>query len=282
MLQHRWFKSLGPILLSAFSIFITFLLVQPIALLLDPSFSLFANKGIGKIGLTVLVLVHILWLLFTAPKSRWLAFIQTNFSFFLSRTWLKSFFSFFVLFFVLHAAFLSIAVYSGAAHIDLNSLNMLKSSLFFQIAFGFIATFFLAWTEELIFRGTVFPLLAQELTPLPSALIASFIFMAAHDLSNPLNLLTIHWKLGLGLFLLGLFLNLIFIVTKKLYTGMGVHAGLVFVKVILRRLPLIVFAPISMIPWWMDNDLRQAPLIHCALLIGCIWIVLWNRKKFYG
>ncbi len=280
MLQHRWFKSLGPIVLSAFSIFISFLLIQPIALLLDPTFSLFANKGMGKIGLTILVLVHIVWLLFMAPKAMWRSFIQTNFSFFLSRTWLKSFFSLFALFFILHLSFLGIFVFSGAAHLDLNCLQTLNSSFFFKVAFGFIATFFLAWTEELIFRGTVFPLLAQELSPLTSALIASFIFMAAHDLSNPLNLVTIHWKLGLGLFLLGLFLNLIFIVTKKLYAGMGVHAGLVFVKVLLRRLPLLAYAPISMIPWWLDIDLRQSPLVHAALLIGCILIVLYNRKKF--
>lgn len=279
MLQHRWFKNLGPIMLSAFSIVISFLLIQPVALLLDPSFNLCANRGIGKIGITILVIAQILWLLLIAPKAMWRVFIQTNFSFFLSRAWLKTFFSFFILFFILHVFFVGIFLISGTAILNTSCLLTVKPLLFFQIAFGFIATFFLAWTEELIFRGTVFPLLAQELAPLPNALLASGIFMIAHDLNNPLRLVTIHWRLGLGIFLLGLFLNLIFIVTKKLYAGMGAHAGLVFVKVILRRLPLLIFAPTSMIPWWLDKDLRQAPLVHGILLIACIGIIIYAGRS---
>ena len=114
-MQHRWLKSLGPILLSALSIFISFLIIQPIACFLDPSFSLFANKGIGKIGITILVLIHIFCLLFTAPKTIWNSFIKTNFSFFLSRVWLKKFFLFFLVFFTLHAVFLSAFLLTGAA-----------------------------------------------------------------------------------------------------------------------------------------------------------------------
>jgi hypothetical protein len=58
LLHHRWIKNIGPILLSALSIFMSFFIIQPIALYLDPTFSLFANRGIGKIGITVLVLAH--------------------------------------------------------------------------------------------------------------------------------------------------------------------------------------------------------------------------------
>jgi membrane protease YdiL (CAAX protease family) len=268
-------------MLSALSIIISLLLIQPIAVQLDPSFSLFANRGTGKIGITILVLAQIMWLLLTAPRTSWRKFITTNFSFFLSRTWFKTFFSFFLIFFTLHVVFVSLFLSTGAATPNTSCLFTLKPSLFLQIGFGFVATFFLAWTEELIFRGTVFPLINQQLSPIPSALIASFIFMAAHDLGNPLNLVTIHWRLGLGLFLLGFFLNFIYIVTKKLYASMGVHAGLVFVKVLLRRLPLLTFAPLSLMPWWLDKDLRQAPLAHGILLIACIGIILYNKKLFW-
>lgn len=279
MLQHRWFKSLGPVVLSALSIVISFLIIQPLATWIDPSFSLFANKGIGKIGITILVIAQIMWLLLMAPRTVWRQFITTNFSFFLSRSWLKTFFSFFIVFFVAHVCFLGCFFATNSAMLELTCLKLITPSLFLKIAFGFIATFFLAWTEELIFRGAVFPLINQHLSAIPSALIASGIFMAAHDLSNPFNLVTVHWQLGLGLFLLGFFLNLIFIITKKLYAGMGAHAGLVFVKVILRRLPLLTFAPLSAMPWWLDKDLRQAPLIHGALLMGCVFLLLKIRNQ---
>lgn len=279
MIQHRWFKSLGPIVLSALSILISFLIIQPPATWLDPSFSLFANRGMGKIGITVLVIAQIIWLLLMAPRTMWRQFVTTNFSFFLSRLWLKTFFVFFTIFFIAHVFFLGSFLATNTATLTLSHLELLRPSLFFKIAFGFVATFFLAWTEELIFRGTVFPLVNQHMAAIPSALIASSIFMAAHDLSNPLNLVTIHWKLGLGLFLLGLFLNLIFITTKKLYAGMGAHAGLVFVKVVLRRLPLLAFAPLSAMPWWLDKDLRQAPLTHSILLVGCLIMILRIRNQ---
>ena len=279
MTQHRWLKSFGPVLLSALSIFVSFQIIQPLACFLDPSFSLFANKNIGKIGITVLVIAHIFLLLLAASKNLWEKFIEINFSFFLSRVWLKKFFLYFIIFAILHAVFLNTFLITGAATLaPLRGVlggNALSLSLSLKIALSLIAPFFVAWTEELIFRGTVFPLLAQNLDPLPSAIITSLIFMAAHDLGNPLNLFTKNWKLGLGLFLLGLFLNLIFIATKKLYTGMGAHAGLVFVKVFLRRIPLIAYGPLSCMPWWLDKDLRQAPIFHAAFFIACVCMIYY-------
>lgn len=280
MQHHRFLKSFGPIALSALSIFICMLLIQPLACKLDPSFSLYANRGIGKIGITLLVFTHIFMLLLIAPKKIWSQFININFSFFASTSWIRTFFSYVGIFFVLHALFLgsfiplNAAVYHNAAH------SMLSFSLAGRIAFGFVVTFFLAWTEELIFRGTVYPLIAQHMSPLWSAIWTSIIFMGAHDLHNPLNLITHTWKLGLGLFLLGLFLNLVFITTKKLYTGMGIHAGLVFVKVVLRRLPLITFLPSEYIPWWLAQDLRQAPLAHILLAGACVALIIHQRKTF--
>lgn len=275
MIHHRLLKSFGPILLSALSIFVSFQIIQPFATTLDPSFSLFANKGIGKIGITVLVILHIFLLLLTCSQKLWHNFITTNFSFFSSRTWLKPFLLYFITFAALHAIFLNSFLFTNAATINPQWTNCFRDpSFFYKFLPSIIAPFFVAWTEELIFRGTVFPILAQNLTPLPSAIATSLIFMAAHDLSNPLNLFTTKWKLGLGLFLLGLFLNLIFIATKKLYTGMGAHAGLVFVKVLLRRIPLLTYGPLSMMPWWLDIDLRQAPLFHAAFFIACL-IMIW-------
>ncbi len=154
-----------------------------------------------------------------------------------------------------------------------------SSSLFFKLIWGFIVVFFLAWTEELIFRGTIYLYFAQYFQPLISLLITSTMFMFAHDLSNPLNLVTKNWQLGLGLFLLGALLNIIFITTKKLYTGMGAHAGLVFVKVALRRIPLIMYLPASQLPFWINKDLRMSPLIHLLFFALILVIFIKNRKK---
>jgi membrane protease YdiL (CAAX protease family) len=128
----------------------------------------------------------------------------------------------------------------------------------------------LAWTEELIFRGTIFPYFEQFYSTIPSIVLTSLIFMLVHNLKNPLMLLSCDWKLGLGLFLLGVLLNQIFVITRKLYAGMGVHAGLVFVKVVLRRIPFLSSVP----------DLRQSYLVHILFLFTIVTLFFVYRKKF--
>lgn len=277
-MQKIW-KVTGPIVLSALSLLITFIFVQPIACLLDPTFSLFANRGIGKIGITVLVIWHIFLLLFNCDKKVLSDFWQTNFLFFKDTKWIKSFCLFFLLFSSLHALFLTALYFMGSvvyAPVQI-SYNL---SFAIKMLVGVIATFFLAWTEELIFRGTVYKFFVQELSPVTSAVLASVIFMLSHNLSNPIALVASDWKLGTGLFLLGLLLNLIFILTGKLYTGMGAHAGLVFVKVFLRRIPFVVFLPVEQLPFFVDKDLRQSLIFHLAfVLIDVILIIKILRSQ---
>ena len=52
---------------------------------------------------------------------------------------------------------------------------------------------------------------------------------------------------------------------------MGAHAGLVFVKVALRRIPCLVYLPV--LPFWLHIDLRQSHLVH-VFFIGIIGIVM--------
>lgn len=271
-MQKIW-KVTGPIVLSVLSILITFIFVNPIACWLDPTFDLFANRGIGKIGITVLVIWHIFLLLFNCDKKLLIDFWQTNFLFFKNLKWIKAFGLFFIIFAVLHTLFLSGMYFAGfAVYVPVNiNLNL---SFAVKMLVGFIATFFLAWTEELIFRGTVYKFFAQELGLITSAILASVIFMLAHNLSNPLALVTVDWKLGMGLFLLGLMLNLFFVLTEKLYVGMGIHAGLVFVKVFLRRIPFITFLAPSLLPFYIDKDLRQSLLVHLFFVIVNIILII--------
>lgn len=199
-----------PIVISALSFFISFLVLQPIATYLDPSFNLLANKGIGKIAFTTMAILQILLLIYTQSRSFRKTWFHQN-VLFLGRTqWIAPFFALFTLFFLLHCGIILFAFWNGQITYNPFWLAKLKSSLLPSIGLGFIATFFLAWSEELIFRGTLYTYFAQFFTPLTSILITSIIFMGVHNLTNPLLLITQDWQLGLGLFLLGVLLNIVF------------------------------------------------------------------------
>jgi membrane protease YdiL (CAAX protease family) len=274
-------KAFGPILLSALSIFISFKIIQPIANLIDPSFNLLSNRGIGKVAFIILVILQIILFIVTQSTIFFKSFLKTNLFFFAKLNWIKKYFKYFLIFFLLHSLILYTFILIGFA--KFNPLwGTFTFKLFLRILFGFIVTFFLAWTEELIFRGTLFPYFEQTLSTFSSLIITSTIFMFVHNLTNPLNLITANWRLGLGLFLLGLLLNLIFIDTKKLYTGMGAHAGLVFVKIFLRRIPLLTFLPASQLPIWINKDLRMSNLIHVLFSIAVILMIFKTRKKLFN
>ena len=112
-------------------------------------------------------------------------------------------------------------------------------------------------------------------------MFTSVIFMLVHDLHNPLNLITKDWKLGLGLFLLGVLLNLIFVLSEKLYTSIGAHMGLVSVKVLFRRIPILKFYPTDQLPFWIHQDLRQSLLIQLFFLTTIISLIIYNRAKLF-
>jgi membrane protease YdiL (CAAX protease family) len=270
------FDAIRPIVISALSILLTFLVVQPLAVWLDPSFSLLSNRGIGKIAFIVLIIFQIILFFSFLPKQFLEKFLQTNFYFFKNKNWIKKFFLYFLIFAFLHILILFFVWATGFANFN-HDLGHLSFKLILRVFFGFFVVFLLAWTEELIFRGTIYLYFAQSLKPIISLLLTSTIFMFAHNISGTLTL-----QLGLGLFLLGTLLNLIFIKTEKLYAGMGAHAGLVFVKVFLRRIPLLVFLPEAQLPFWMSKDLRTSPVIHGLFLILIIFFVIQNRKKLFS
>lgn len=272
MLNRIW-KNIGSIVISTLSLFISFLILQPFALFLDPTFNLLANRGIGKVAFVVMVIYQIFLLLSKQSKVFFKLFWKYNFSFFKTLSWIKTFFLYFSIFASLHIFILATAFFAGSMVYNPN-WGVVNISLIIKLVFAFITVFFLAWTEELIFRGAIFLYITQFSSQLTSAVITSIIFMLAHNLRNPLILITTKWKLGLGLFLLGLLLNLTFILTNKLYTGIGIHAGLVFIKVLLRRAPFLVFVSTSQISPLFNIDLRQAYLIHLFFAIACSAMII--------
>lgn len=280
-MDKKILKAIGPIVLSALSLFLTFIIVQPIALCLEPSFDLLSSRGIGKINFIGLIILQIFLLFSLFPRKFLNKLLQTNIYFFKEKHCIKRFFSYFIIFFALHWLVL-FSVYL-AGYVQYNpDWGIFGTKLIARTAFGFVATFFLAWTEELIFRGTLFQYFQQYITNFSAVILTSAIFMFAHNLTNPLDLVTTNWQLGLGLFLLGTLLNLVFFDTKKLYTGMGLHAGLVFVKVVLRRAPFLVFLPAAQLHFCVNKDLRMAPITHVSFFIVILFLIIKNKKALFN
>lgn len=277
--KENYFKHflqiVGPIVLSASSLFVCFHIIQPLALYLDSTFSLLANRGIGKIAMTVLVIVHLLMLAFLLPKSFFSTFLRNNLFALTQKGWPRRFFGMFVISACLHVLFLSVFCFSSYAFCDWPLMSLVPSKIP-NLLWAFVATFFLAWTEEAIFRGTIYPFFLQSYTPIVSMFFTSFIFSLSHNLTNPLALVGSQWQLGLGLFLLGFLLNVLFFLSNDLVVNMGAHAGLVYIKVFLRRIPLLVYAPL---PWWLDIDLRKSFLVHVLFTLVIVSLLFYVRHQ---
>lgn len=268
-----------PVVVSALSLLISFLLIQPLACFLDPTLDLLANRGIGKIAFTTMAILQLLLLLYSQSSMFCRTWLRINILFITKKKWLSSFCLCFSSFFLMHWAIIAFAAFYEQVNFSGDWSSLLTLSMLGRIGFGFIATFFLAWSEELIFRGTLYPYFAQYLRPLTSIIITSTIFMFVHDLTNPLQLVTSEWDLGLGLFLLGILLNLMYHMAGNLHAGMGVHAGLVFVKVLQRRLSIITHIPETEHAWWFAKDLRQAHLVHLLFIIAIVLLAATHWKR---
>jgi len=191
---------------------------------------------------------------------------------------LKIFFSFLVVFSIAHSTALLAYWFSGYAEIQYkNALETVLSARWYHLLLSLIAPATLAWAEEFIFRGVTFSYLRTRMNFLNSLLISSFIFMIVHDLNNPLNLLTRDWQLGLGLFLLGVFLTTIMERSGTIAASAGAHAGLVLIKVVLRKFPIIIVTGNSL--FLFPADLRMSLITHAALLGASIYFIAASPHK---
>jgi membrane protease YdiL (CAAX protease family) len=269
---------LGPLFISALCLFLSFQVMQGLATFLGTEIDLLSPKNLGKIIFTVMAFVQ-LFLFYIIRDHHELAHArQQIFGWWSNTHWIKPFVSYFLLFFALHLLTLFSFVFMGYATYT-SCWDMLTGPKLLNIGWGFLATFMLAWTEEGIFRGCLFPYFRKSLGAIGGLLATSLCFMTAHGLGNPIYFFTVEWKIALGLFLFGAMLNAIYLYTGKLYTNMGAHAGAVFVKVLQRRLPFLTFIAPQGWAWWLDSDLRQSLLVH-ALFGGfaLFFIVLAKRR----
>lgn len=275
--MYKVWEKIRPMFYSALFLFISSLSLQLLGSCVDSSFNLLASRGTPKIIFTLLVIAHVMGLALTHSRKFFQDSLDINVYFLWKNRWIPAFLCTFSVFFSLHV--LMLCGIGASGYLSYNSLYVITPKIIGSILFGFLVTFFLAWTEELIFRGIFFRYVAQSVSPLVSVFIASLVFMLAHDIVCPWNLFTSQWQLGLGLFLLGMMLNMLFLISGKLYVGMGAHAGLVFVKVILRRIPLVTYLPSHQLPWWLTADLRQSHLTHALFVVTILILLRWYFTK---
>ena len=82
---------------------------------------------------------------------------------------------------------------------------------------------------------------------------------------------------GNGAFLLGMFLTYVRVWENSLAASAGVHAGMVYIKVILRKVPLLPIATGS--PQFFPIDLRESLIFHVLLVLGCVVLHHMCRER---
>lgn len=255
-------RSLRPIIGSAASFFLSAAVIHTFACWLHPTFSLFATRSVGKFALMAGALIQVT--LFTAIQQR--SFARKIWHHAVAwpteiTAW-RSFLYLFSLFAVLHLFILDKYRFFGWATWHTTAFSLIPVR-WPALLGGMIGTFLVAWSEELIFRGVIFEHLRRTLSLWPSTLIAALLFSLSHDLSNPLRLLTTQWQLGLGLFLLGTLLTMIRVYYRSIAASAGAHAGLVLIKVVLRKIPLLTIATGS--TYLFPIDLRESLIVHAVM-----------------
>ncbi len=242
------------------------------------SFFILASKDLGKIVFTLLAFGALAHFVHQQSKTFRTAWLKRNFYFLGDGAGLRRFAAFFLLFFGAHVAFLALCSVLGFASLQGVAVPS-TLALTGKLIFGFFVTFLLALTEEIIFRGTFFYHFKRWMSELNAVLLTSLFFMTVHFLPNPIMQIYHDWHTALGLFLLGTLLNLINIKWGTMYANIGCHAGLVFVKVVLRKIRFFAFVSPSLLPWFLHADLRQAPIVHFFFAIISLSIIFSLRRE---
>lgn len=276
MVEQLW-QVYGPIVLSAGTFFCSFCILEPLALLLGPSFNLLANRSIGKFAFMGMALYQLALFLLICPALVQKRCIAAA-CFFYEASWLRKLSLFFVLGLGSHLLFLLSFHYTGYIAISWPTSTLPSLSIGLRLLLGLGVTLLLAWSEELIFRGLLYNYFNYFFSQASAIIVSSLLFMAVHDLRAPWQLITKNWRLGVGLFLLGVILNQIYCITRSISASIGTHMGLVMVKVFLRRVPLVTYDSLQY-DYWFARDIRQAGMVHIALIVLIVFLTLILYKK---
>lgn len=267
-----------PIVLSVCFFISAYIIFHTALTAINPAWTLRATRGVGKFTFMIIALSALA--LFVCMQSKIFQKKIAAASFFFETTPQKvlRLTTYWLVFFTLHCCTIAFFVAAGFLIYTNNVLQYLPST-WLRIVFGFFVTFLLAWSEEFIFRGIIFNYLQEYWSTASSMLTASLIFMAAHNITAPWELCTSEWRLGAGLFLLGLLLNIIYVRTGSLAPSMGAHMGLVCVKIITRRIPCISLAPLASSSLLFNIDLRQSCFVHACFMLAIATLLLTGKNK---
>jgi membrane protease YdiL (CAAX protease family) len=144
--------------------------------------------------------------------------------------------------------------------------------------------FTIAATEEILFRGFFLQTMLKDLPKWVAVFITGIIFVLFHKLGAIQDFWTKPYDAMLagGIFCLHIWLSIAYLKTRSLYLPIGIHSGLVFGKVVFRKLKVIeVIEPNSYL-FGLNGDARRGFLAWALFLCGVLilrFLITNNEKK---
>jgi membrane protease YdiL (CAAX protease family) len=143
--------------------------------------------------------------------------------------------------------------------------------------------FTIAATEELLFRGFFLQTLMKDLPRWIAVVITGIIFVLFHKLGAVQDFWTVPYDAMLagGIFSLHILLCVAFFKSKTLYLPLGIHSGLVFTKVVFRKLKLIEVVDAESYLFGLGGDARRGVLAWGLFLAGILVLryLITDREK---
>lgn len=151
----------------------------------------------------------------------------------------------------------------------------------FFVAFS---AFMIALTEEILFRGFFLQTLLNDLPKWIAVTITGIIFVLFHDLAHPQSFFTESRQMMLagGLFCLNVLLCFAYLKSKTLYLPIGIHAGLVFAKIVFRKMKLMHTLQPESYLFGIDGDARRGFAAWLLFLSGIFvlnYLITEREKK---
>ena len=151
----------------------------------------------------------------------------------------------------------------------------------FIVAFS---AFGIALTEEILFRGFFLQTMLKDMSKWPAILVTGIVFIFFHDLANIQNFWTVpkHMMLAGGLFSLNVLLCFAYLKSKTLYLPIGIHAGLVFAKIVFRKMKLMQTLQYNSYLFGIDGDARRGIMAWLLFLAGIFvlnYLITEREKK---
>jgi membrane protease YdiL (CAAX protease family) len=255
--------------------------VQAASRALGVPLDLTARSGVGQVALYVIGLASVLLFIRFAGGISWERLRRALGPYWEKRQRVLAGFALMVA--VTSGTFLLgylLAGWAGAAHWNDAAWERLGWGRIFKTVVALAVVVVLAATEETLFRGFVFNYLrtgTRRAATLQAILGSSLIFALIHNFRDPLAWLSPQeLPLLIGLTTLGVLLASTYLASGSLACAAGVHAGLIFVKVVFNKTHLVDLSQ----PHWSlgtDGDLRTAPVawLYFAALAAGVWC--WRR-----